>query len=81
MSAVITDFRVFQSAAQYAKRAGIPQREAVHQVAEAQREGHTGYHVAGQLQHRASKLVTIERLMQASLDILSLGDKPGPEAA
>lgn len=47
------DFRVFQSAAQQAKRLGIPPREAVRQVAEARREGMTGQHVAGQLQHRA----------------------------
>ena len=53
MSAVIQDFRVYQSAVKYAKRVGIPQREAVHQVAEAQRQGMTGNHVAGQLQHRA----------------------------
>lgn len=66
MSAVITDFRAFQSAAKQAKRAGVPQREAVHQVAEAQRQGMTGQHVAGQLQHRA---------------IRAQPRWPGPEAA
>lgn len=53
MSAVIADFRVFQSAAKHGKRVGLTQREAVHQVAEAIREGATGQHVSGQLQHRA----------------------------
>jgi hypothetical protein len=55
MSAVIdyNAFRAFQSAAKQAKRLGAPQREAVHAVAIAQRNGNTGFHVAGQLQHRA----------------------------
>lgn len=54
MSAVI-DFRAFQSAAKWAKRAGIPQQQAVHQVAVAMREGASGHHVAGQIQHAASR--------------------------
>lgn len=78
MTATVSDFRVYQSAAKYAKRAGIPQREAVHQVAQAQRQGCTGYHVAGQLQHRA--MVTTGAFMRATLRVLD-GDKPGPEAA
>ena len=55
MSAVIdyNAFRAFQSARNQAKRLGIPQREAVHAVAEAQAAGNSGFHVAGQLQHRA----------------------------
>ena len=48
--AVVTDFRVYQSAAQYAKRAGIPQREAVRQVADVQRSGMTARVAVGQLQ-------------------------------
>lgn len=53
MSAVVYDLRPFQSAAEQARRIGVPQQRAVHAVAEAQREGMSGYHVAGQLQHRA----------------------------
>lgn len=55
MSAVIdyNAFRAFQSAAKQARRIGVPAREAIHEVAEAQRAGNSGFHVAGQLQHRA----------------------------
>ena len=53
--AVVTDFRVYQSAAQYAKRAGIPQREAVHEVASAKRAGITARVPVCQLQHRAMR--------------------------
>ena len=49
----VTDFRVYQSAAKYADRIGMARREAVHEVASAIRDGMTGQHVAGQLQHRA----------------------------
>lgn len=49
----VTDFRVYQSARDQGKRIGIPQRQAVHEVAEARKEGMSGQHVAGQMQHRA----------------------------
>lgn len=57
MSAVIDHdtFRLFRNAADLAKRLGMQQREAVHAVSEARRQGMTGQHVAGQLQHRAMR--------------------------
>lgn len=55
MSAVIVPFRPFQSAVMFGARAGIDRREAVHQVAEAIREGATGQHIAGQFQHAAMR--------------------------
>lgn len=51
----VADFRVYQSAARFGQRAGIPQREAVHAVAEARKAGCSGYHVAGQFQHAAMR--------------------------
>lgn len=56
MSAVITsynDFRMYQSARDYGKRAGIPQREAVYEVASAKRAGISARVPVSQLQHRA----------------------------
>lgn len=57
MSAVVTfnDFRMYQSARDYGQRVGIPQREAVHQVASAKRAGMTGRVAVGQLQCRAMR--------------------------
>lgn len=52
MSEVI-DIRVFQSAVRHGQRIGMQRRDIVHAVAEAQRDGASGFHVAGQLQHRA----------------------------
>ena len=57
MSAVIEydTFRIFQNVANLAKRIGIPREEAVHAVSEARRQGMSGRHVAGQLQHRVTR--------------------------
>lgn len=51
----VADFRVYESAARFAARAGIPQRDAVHAVAVARKAGGTGQHVAAQFQHAATR--------------------------
>lgn len=55
MSAVLYELRPFQSAVQQAQRVGVPRDAAVHAVAQAQREGASGHHVAGQLRHMAMR--------------------------
>lgn len=47
MSAQVFAFRPFQSAAQQAKRAGVPPQKAIAEVREAQSRGEMGNHVAG----------------------------------
>ena len=51
----VANFRVYESAARFAQRAGIPQRDAVHAVAVAIKAGGTGQHVASQFQHAAMR--------------------------
>ena len=46
MSAV-AEFGAYQRAITQAARVGIGREEAIHAVAEARKEGATGYHVAG----------------------------------
>ena len=55
MSAV-ADFRVYETAARFAARAGIPREDAVHAVAVARKAGGTGQHVACQYQHAAMRV-------------------------
>lgn len=57
MSAVIpfSDFRLYQSARDYGQRVGIPQREAVREVASAKRAGMTARVPVAQLAHRAMR--------------------------
>jgi hypothetical protein len=55
MSAVIADFRLYQSARDFGRRAGIPQREAVQRVNQAIRDGMTGRVAVGQLHHEAMR--------------------------
>lgn len=47
MSAQVFAFRPFQSAAQQAKRAGVPPQKAIAEVLECQRRGEMGHQVAG----------------------------------
>ena len=54
MSAV-AEFGAYQRAITQAARVGIGREEAIHAVAEARKEGATGYHVAGQVQHAAMR--------------------------
>lgn len=47
MSAQVFAFRPFQSAAQQAKRAGVPPERAIAEVLACQKRGEMGHHVAG----------------------------------
>lgn len=51
----VADFRVYETAARFAQRAGIPREDAVHAVAVARKAGGTGQHVACQFQHAAMR--------------------------
>lgn len=51
----VADFRVYETAARNAARAGINRQDAVHAVAVARKAGGTGQHVAAQFQHAAMR--------------------------
>lgn len=50
----VLDFRPFQSAAQQARRAGVPRQMAVREVLEARQRGEEGYSVSGRYRLMAS---------------------------
>lgn len=58
MAAEILLFRPFQSARDQARRAGVPVRNAVEAVRDAQRRGDPGNHIAGQLRLLAHRRAT-----------------------
>lgn len=51
----VAEFGAFKRAVEQGQRVGVSRESAIHAVAEARREGASGYHVAGQYQHAAMR--------------------------
>lgn len=58
MSAQVYALRPFQSAAQQARRAGVPPEKAIAEVLAAQKRGEMGNHVAGKYRAMAWRTST-----------------------